>query len=53
MARCTKPKLEPRWLNQIGEMGISTQHLFDVTSSHANVYVGSVWLFGAGARARF
>jgi hypothetical protein len=52
MARRTKAKLET-WLNQIGEMWISTQHPFEVRSSHPNLHIGSVWLLVRDVWARF
>jgi hypothetical protein len=37
----------------VAELRLSTQQLFEMTSSHVNGYVGSLWLLGAGLRARF
>jgi hypothetical protein len=37
----------------VAELRLSTQQLFEMTSSHVNGYVGSLWLLGAGIRARF
>jgi hypothetical protein len=37
----------------VAELRLSTQQLFEMTSSHINGYVGSLWLLGAGLRARF
>jgi hypothetical protein len=37
----------------VAELRLSTQQLFEMTSSHANGYVGSLWLLGAEIRARF
>ena len=37
----------------VAELRLSTQQFFEMTSSHTNGYVGSLWLLGAGIRARF
>lgn len=37
----------------VAELRLSTQQMFEMNSSHVNGYVGSLWLLGAGIRARF
>jgi hypothetical protein len=37
----------------VAELRLSTQQLFELTSSHVNGYVGALYLLGVGIRARF
>jgi hypothetical protein len=37
----------------VADLRLLTQQLFEMTSNHANGYVGSLWLLGAGIRAWF